>query len=137
MADNSKRVKVKADVYWCQNNKVNDMSGKYQLNLCNLSDAAVDALEAMGISVQTGEDKKAEQGRYITCKSQSPIKVFDADGDLIEEAIGNGSKAKALVGAYEWSYKNKKGISPSLGKIVITGLVEFGAESSLDDEDIL
>jgi hypothetical protein len=137
MADMSKRVKIKADVFWCQHTKVNDMSGKYQLNLCNLSDAAVDALEAMGISVQTGEDKKAEQGRYITCKSQSPIKVFDADGDLIEEAIGNGSKAKALVGAYEWSYKNKKGISPSLGKLVITELVDFSTESALDDEDIL
>jgi hypothetical protein len=137
MADMSKRVKIKADVFWCQHTKVNDMSGKYQLNLCNLSDAAVDALEAMGISVQTGEDKKSEMGRYITCKSQSPIKVFDADGDLIEEAIGNGSKAKALVGSYEWSYKNKKGISPSLGKIVITDLVEFGTESSIDDEDIL
>lgn len=136
MAD-SKRVKIKADVYWCQHTKVNDMSGKYQLNLCNLSDAAVDALESMGISVQVGEEKKSEMGRYITCKSQSEIKVFDTDGDLIKEAIGNGSKAKALVGSYEWSYKNKKGISPSLGKIVITELVEFGSESIIDDEDIL
>jgi hypothetical protein len=137
MAD-SKRVKVKADVYWCQNNKVNDMSGKYQLNLCNLSDAACDALESMGISVQTGEDRKSEMGRYITCKSQSEIKVFDTDGDLIKEAIGNGSKAKAVVGTYEWTYKNKKGISPSVGKVVITDFVEYGSESTLnDDEDIL
>jgi hypothetical protein len=136
MAD-SKRVKIKADVYWCQHTKVNDMSGKYQLNLCNLSDAAVDALESMGISVQVGEEKKSEMGRYITCKSQSEIKVFNTDGDLIKEAIGNGSKAKALVGSYEWSYKNKKGISPSLGKLVITDLVEYGSESALDDDDIL
>jgi hypothetical protein len=92
----------------------------------------------MGISVQVGENKKAVMGRYITCKSQSPIKVFGADGDLIEEAIGNGSKAKALVGTYPWTYKNKPGISPSVGKVVITDLVEFGAESTLnDDEDIL
>jgi hypothetical protein len=84
-----------------------------------------------------GEEKKSEMGRYITCKSQSEIKVFNTDGDLIKEAIGNGSKAKALVGTYEWTYKNKKGISPSLGKIVITDLVEFGAESALDDDDIL
>ena len=102
MADLSKRVKIKADVFWCQHTKVNDMSGKYQLNLCNLSDAAVDALEAMGISVQTGEDKKAEQGRYITCKSQSPIKVFDADGDLIEEAIGNGFSVRGLNSEYSY-----------------------------------
>ena len=138
MADMSKRVKIKADVFWCQHTKVNDMSGKYQLNLCNLSDAACDALESMGISVQVGEEKKAAMGRYITCKSQSEIKVFDTDGDMIKEAIGNGSKAKAVVGTYEWTYKNKKGISPSVGKVVITELVEFGAESVLDDdEDIL
>lgn len=136
MAD-SKRVKIKADVYWCQHTKVNDMSGKYQLNLCNLSDAAVDALESMGISVQVGEEKKSEMGRYITCKSQSEIKVFDTEGDLIKEAIGNGSKAKAIVGTYEWTYKNKKGISPSVGKIIITDLVEFDAESELNDDDIL
>lgn len=136
MAD-SKRVKIKADVYWCQHTKVNDMSGKYQLNLCNLSDAAVDALESMGINVQVGEEKKSEMGRYITCKSQSEIKVFDTEGDLIKEAIGNGSKAKAVVGTYEWTYKNKKGISPSVGKIIITDLVEFDAESELNDDDIL
>jgi hypothetical protein len=138
MADNSKRVKVKADVYWCQNNKVNDMSGKYQLNLCNLSDAACDALESMGITVQVGANKKSEMGRYIVCKSEAPIKVFDTEGDLIEGAIGNGSKAKALVGTFSWTHKNKPGISASLSKIVVTDLVEYGADAALDDdEDIL
>ena len=107
MADMSKRVKIKDDVFWCQHTKVNDMSGKYQLNLCNLSDAACDALEAIGISVQTGEDKKADMGRYITCKSEKPIRVFDTDNDEITEAIGNGSKGKALVSSYSWTYKNK------------------------------
>jgi hypothetical protein len=135
MSTQTKKVKIKADVFWCQHTKVNDMSGKYQLNLCNLSDAAADALESMGISVQVGEDKKADMGRYITCKSQSPIRVHDADGDEITEAIGNGSKAKALIGSYEWTYKNKKGVSPSLGKLVITELVEYGADSALDGDD--
>lgn len=135
MSKEIKKVKIKADVFWCQHTKVNDMSGKYQLNLCNLSDAAADALEAMGISVQVGEDKKSDMGRYITCKSQSPIRVYDTDGDEITEAIGNGSKAKALVSSYEWTYKNKKGVSPSLGKLVITELVEYGADSALDGDD--
>ena len=89
MTEEKKAIKLKADVYWCQHNKVNDMSGKFQLNLCNLSDAAVEALEDMGISVQTGEEKKAEMGRYITCKSEKAIRVFDTDNDEITEAIGN------------------------------------------------
>jgi len=139
MSEEKKAIKIKADVFWCQHNKVNDMSGKFQLNLCNLSDAAVEALEDMGISVQTGEDKKADMGKYITCKSEKAIRVFDTDNDEITEAIGNGSKGKALVSTYSWTYKNKKGISPSLKKLVITDLVEYSAASGIDanDEDVL
>jgi hypothetical protein len=132
------KIKIKADVFWAQLNKINEMSNKYQVNLCNLSDAAVEALEAMGVSVSIGEDKKADMGRYITCKSNNPIRAFDADGDELSELIGNGSKAKAVVGCYEWKYKNKKGVSPSLKKLIITNLVEYASEGgSIDDEEAL
>lgn len=139
MTEEVKAIKIKADVFWCQHDKVNDMSGKFQLNLCNLSDAAVAALEQMGISVQIGEDKKADMGKYITCKSEKPIRVYDTDGDEIdkETQIGNGSKAKALVGSYDWTYKNKKGVSPALRKLIITDLVEYATDGDLDDEDVL
>lgn len=138
MSEEKKRIKIKASIYWCFHNKVNEMSGDYQINLCNLSEAAVEALEEMGITVQTGEEKKADMGRYITCKSKKPIKVFDADGDEITESIGNGSKGKAIVGSYDWTFKNKKGTSASLGKLVITDLVEYAAGGDLsDDEDVL
>jgi hypothetical protein len=134
MSENT-AIKIKADVFWCQHDKVNEMSNKFQINLCNLSDAAVAAFEGMGISVQVGEDKKADMGKYITCKSSNPIKVFDVDGDTVNEQIGNGSKCKALVGSYDWTYKNKKGVSPALRKLVITDLVEYAAGGSLDDND--
>lgn len=138
MSDN-KRVKIKCDVFWAQLNKKNEMSDAYQVNLCNLSDAAVKALEDMGISVLENKEKKAEMGRYITCKSQKPIKAFDEDGQEIDSdvSIGNGSKAKAMITAYEWSYKNKKGVSPSLSKLVITDLVEYATENLSDDDDVL
>lgn len=129
-------VKIKADVMWAQLDKVNEMSGKFQLNLTNLSEAAVVALEEMGITVP---DKEG-QGRYITCKSANPIKAFDNDGvELAGVKIGNGSKAKAIITSYEWKYKNKKGVSPSLKKLVITDLVEYGGGGSvdLDDEEVL
>ena len=140
MTEEVKAIKIKADVFWCQHDKVNDMSGKFQLNLCNLSDAAVAAFEDMGISVQIGEDKKADMGKYITCKSEKPIRVYDTDGDELAAGvqIGNGSKAKALVGSYDWTYKNKKGVSPALRKLVITDLVEYAAAGgNLDDDDVL
>ena len=127
-------VKFKCDLMWAQLDKVNDMSGKFQVNLCNLSDAAAQALEALGISTLNKEG----MGNYITCKSNTPIKAFDTDGDEIKELIGNGSKAKAVVKPYDWTYKNKKGVSPSLVKLVITDLVEYAAAGgSLDDDELL
>jgi hypothetical protein len=138
--DDRKKIKIKCDLFWAQLNKINEMSGAYQVNLCNLSDAAVQGLEEMGISVLEDAEKKADMGRYITCKSKNrPMKAFDVDGDEITEDIGNGSKAKALVGCYAWTYKNKKGVSPSLVKLVVTDLVEYAGAGGMeaDDEDVL
>ena len=134
MSEDKKRVKIKATVYWCFNNKVNEMAGKYTVDLCNLSESAVAALEDMGISVQSSE-KQPEKGMFVTCKSQKPIKVYDTDGDELMEEIGNESKARAIVSAYPWTYKNKKGVSPSLGKLVITDLVEYAGTGGDINED--
>ena len=140
MTNEKKKLKIKCDIYWAQLNKMNEMSGAYQVNLCNLSDAAAEALEEMGLSVNQDSEKKADMGKYITCKSKNkPMKAFDVAGDEITEDIGNGSKAKALVGTYDWTYKNKKGVSASLIKLVVTDLVEYegGGGISADDEDVL
>ena len=130
-------VKLKAEVMWAFTNRVNEMSNKYQLDLCHLSDAACEALQKIGIEVR----EKEGLGKFITCKSVKPITVYDTDNDEINEDIGNGSKAKAVITAYEWKYKNKKGVSPSLKKIVITDLVEYagggGGASLKDDDEVL
>ena len=133
----SDKLKLKCDIYWAQLNRKNEMADAYTVDLCNLSDKAVAALEDMGISVQENAEKKPEQGKYITCKSQKPIKAFDTDGVDVVEDIGNGSKAICMVGSYAWTYKNKKGVSPSLVKLVITDLVEYAgaANISADDEE--
>ena len=134
----AKPVKVKADIMWCFHNKPNEMSGKFQMDLCNLSDNAVKALESLGLEVRKREDKP-EKGFYITCKSTVPMKVFDANGnDLQSVAIGNGSTATAVVGAYAWSWKNKKGTSASLVKLVVDNLVAYDAgEAEEDAEEVL
>ena len=135
----SDKLKIKATVNWAFLNRKNEMADAYTVDLCNLSDKAVAALEDMGISVQENAEKKPEQGKYITCKSQRPIKAFDTDNEEIVEDIGNGSKAICMIGSYAWTYKNKKGVSPSLAKLVITDLVVFagGGNISADDEDVL
>jgi hypothetical protein len=131
-----KPVKLNAEIQWAFFDKVSDMSGKYQVDLINLSEQAVKALEAIGVEVRKREDKP-EKGWFVTVKSNNPIKPVDEKGNTITALVANGSKATALVSAYKWEWKNKKGISPSLMKIIITDLKEYNPNggSSADDSD--
>ena len=135
-----KPVKIQAEVMWAFFDKPNEMSGKFQADLCNLSDGAVKALEEMGLAPRKREDKP-EKGWFLTVKSNYAIQPYDNDGKEIKEIVGNGSKAVALIKPYSWKWKNKEGISASLAKIVITDLVKYnedGASASDDsDDDIL
>ena len=63
--NDTQRVKIKADVMWAYLNRKNEMSDRYQVDLCNLSDGAVSALESMGLTV----NQKDGKGYFITCKS--------------------------------------------------------------------
>jgi len=134
----AKPVTVKATVMWCNHNKLNEMSNKFQLELTNLSENAVKALESLGLEVRKREDKP-EKGFYITCKSVRQMdKIFDKTGaSLIDVAIGNGSTGTAVVGTYEWAFKNKKGLSASLIKMTIDNLVAYDAEDSPVTEEAL
>ena len=129
----SKAVKIKADLMWANLQKRNDMSGKYQVDLCNLSPAAVGALEDMGLAVKSKEDK----GFFITCKSNNPIHAYDDNGnDLSEVLVGNGSEAICAISTYDWEFRGKKGISPSLRRLVVTKLETYDdAEAEMVDED--
>jgi|TARA_R110000772_G_scaffold168508_3_gene280281 hypothetical protein len=115
-------VKIKADIMWAYLTKPNEMSGKYQVDLCNLSDNASKALEDLGIDVKTKEGK----GKFITCKSTRPITAYDDGGSQIDGSLlGNGSKAVALVDSWEWSYQKKKGVSPGLKRLVVTEYIPY------------
>jgi len=129
-------VKIKAEIMWAYLDKVNDMSGKFQVDLCNLSDKAADALQDIGLEVKFKEGK----GKYITCKSTRPIYAFDDGGSQIDAQVGNGSKGVALVGTYSWAYQKKKGVSPALKRLVITDMLEYGGEpvgELISEDDLL
>jgi len=125
-------LKLKADIMWANLTKPNEMSGKYQVDLCHLSSAAVNALKEMGIEAKAKEDK----GFFITCKSTQPIRAYDANGDSLDEKIGNGSKAIALIGSYAWTFKNKEGVSPSLKKLVVENLVRYESGGEVMTADV-
>ena len=131
MTEEIKPVKIKGTAFWASTKKVNQMSGKYQIDVSELSEAAVKALEGMGITAL----HKDAQGFYITCKSNHEIFVVDEDGDRVTDDIGNGSKVVCLIAPYEWKFKNKKGVSPSLKKLVITELVKYESKGTVDVDD--
>jgi hypothetical protein len=57
------------------------------------------------------------------------------DGDVLDQRVGNGSKAIAMIGAYSWTFKNKEGVSPSLKKLVIENLVGIDNGESIEEFD--
>jgi hypothetical protein len=102
--------------------------------LSNLSDKAAAALTELGIKVLNNPEKREAEGNYITCKSNYKIDAFDEKGELVDSSkkIANGSKCTAIVSSYEWEYRGKKGVSPSLKKLTITNLIEY--KGIKDDE---
>ena len=131
-----KSVAVQADIFWACTQTPNPSSDKeqYTINLSNLSDKAAAALTELGIKVLNNPEKREAEGNYITCKSSYKIDAFDEKGELVDgsKKIANGSKCTAIVSSYEWEYRGKKGVSPSLKKLTITNLIEY--KGIKDDE---
>lgn len=125
------------DLFWAFLNETNQLSGKYQVDVCNLSDAQIERLEEEGIIVKNKDD---DRGHFITCKSTKfPITAYDRDGNEIHAKVANNSKADVLVKPYSWkSPTGKKGISAGIAKLIVTDLIEYKAAQSeeLIDDDV-
>jgi hypothetical protein len=134
-----KKLKVQAEVMWAFLDKPNELSGKYQVDLCNLSKDAAKALTEMGVSVRKREDQP-EKGFFVTAKSSNyPIKTVDMDGNVINGIkVANGSKAVALLAPYEYTYQKKKGVAVGIDKLIITDLKIYESDVEVDEtEDVL
>lgn len=134
-----KPVKVQADLFWAFLDTPNQMSGKYQVDLCNLSKEAIKTLEGMGVNVRK-KAEKPEQGFFITAKSSNyPIVATDPEGNPIKAKVANGSKGVALLKPYEYTYRNQKGVGVGINGLVVTDLIEYnsGGASFEDTADVL
>lgn len=132
MASNIESVTLAGDLMWVYNTKINDMSKAYQVDICNLSDAAVNKLKELGGKVQNRADKP-EKGQYITAKSNRIIETVDSLNNPITGIVGNGSKGNVKVLAFPYDNKFGKGIKWVATKITVTDLAEGGAGN---DDDI-
>ena len=129
---------VRGKAEWASVFEPNELSGKYQVDICNHDKKTVNELESVGIDVKTGEGDKAEKGRYIIAKSAKyPPKIVDNRGDVLDATvlIGNGSQIKASIRPYEWNFKGKSGVGAGLNSLMVTSLVEYGGLDHLDPED--
>ena len=125
-------INVKAEIYWANLDTKNEMSEKYQVDLCNLSELAVRQLEKAGVEVKSAKDSDDPRGRYITAKSTNEIHAYDTDRQRIYAKIGNGSKATVVLSTYDWDFKGKSGTSASIRYLTITDLIEFEPGDSID-----
>lgn len=142
MSNEAPNVMVNCSLFWPNLTHKNELAGKYTVDVGNLSDAAITALEDMGLNIHNKGD---ERGNYITCKSKNKYRAFKPDGSELlikgrtprDESddpesgvvVGNGSTARCLIGYYDWEYLKKKGRSPSLKRLVVENVVEYAPEA--------
>ena len=127
---------VKADLYWARLNKVDPMSGKYGVLLCNLSDAAKEKLWGWGIKkkqVKKDEDKP-EYGTHMRCSSQFEIPAVFEDGEPVTELIGNGSSAIVRLKRRNWTFENVAGVKADIVKLTITDFVPIAPKETKEEE---
>ena len=115
----------------------NKLSGKYQVDLVNLSDEQVSDIVKTGVTVRS-DANKPEKGFFVTCKSTNyEITPYDKNGEVIPAStkIGNGTRASLMVKPYSWkSPTGNSGVSLGISKLVITELEEYLApDMELED----
>lgn len=134
----AKQVVVKGVLEWANLDKPNEMSGKYQVDVCQLDKDAVKALRGVGIEVQDGKAKgKEKKGFYVTPKATRPVTIVDAKKNSMDvaDSVGNGTTANVAVRAFDYSYKGKTGVGAGLQAIQVIELVEYSQSSMFDEED--
>ncbi len=136
---NNESVTIRGTVAFPNLEREDSMAGKYTVQLANLSDAAVEKLEELGVKVSFKDGDKYERGNFIPIKSKFPIIPKDVDGNSFEgmtERVGYGSVVRAAVKPIEWKMGGRSGVSPRIQFMVIDKLVEPEVSTggaSLDD----
>lgn len=128
MSEENKQTVVRGTVMYQALNKPNDLSGKYQIDLCQLDKKAVKTLEGLGLEVHDGDKKgKEKHGRYITPKANRQVTMVDADKNSwdVEQLLGNGTLVNACVRAYEYNHMGKSGVAVGLQAVQVLEHVSY------------
>ena len=112
---------INGTTFWAKLTRPNQ-DGKYSVDICNLSDKAVEFLKQYGANVRTKGD---ERGNFISCSSKYPITPYTVEGDEIESLIGNGSQAQAVIEIRTGTNQYGPQCFTSIKKLRITDLIEY------------
>lgn len=125
------------ELFWPQLYERNKLSGKYQVDLANLTDDQISKIEETGVNVRNKDD---ERGNFVTCKSSNyEITPYDKNGEVIPATIkvGNNSRANLMVKPYSWkSPTGQSGISLGIVKLVVTDLVKYEAPDVVAEDTL-
>lgn len=127
-------------LYWANLRQRNEMSDKYQVDLCNLNEKQKEALEDAGISIRNKGD---DRGDFVTAKSKN-FEIVPVDLEGLEVSsnvlVGNGTKASVITETYEWNHAPTKRSGVSLGikigGLMITDMNEYKPASEASFEDL-
>ena len=130
---------IKGTAQWACVHEPNDLSGKFQVDICQLDKATVKKLEDVGIEVRQGEGDKEHKGSFIVAKTKRRPKVMDAAKNIWPSnlLIGNGSTVKCSVTPFDWTFKKKSGISASLNSLMVIDFkaADMNGTGDLEAED--
>ena len=126
-------VVVKGKAYWTKLNVKDEMSGKYQMDIGNLSDEAVKALESHGVQPKNKED---EREWFVTARTKYTVPVINSDKEEMNGTlIGNGSEVKVKIGFNkDHPMVSQYGTSMYLNKVMVTNLVTYERDTDFDEE---
>ena len=124
---------VQGKAYWAKLNTPDQMSEKYQMDICNLSDIAITSLKKHGVIPKNRDD---ERGEFITARSKFDVPVVNSDKeDMNGTLIGNGSDVKVKIGFNkDHPMVSQYGTSMYLNKVMVTNLVAYERDTDFDTE---
>lgn len=118
-------------LFWSKHSKLDELSGKYQVELAKLNDKQVARLKELGIPLKNKGD---DRGDFIKVASKFPITMFDSDGnDLSETAIGNGSTASVYCYADPYKVGTNSGVAMRINRVYVQDLIGY-SDGAVDEE---
>ena len=118
-------------VNWANVFTVNEMSGKYSIDVIELTPKQVKDFEKEGVNVR----EKEGQGKFVTIKSTGKVPVYDSRRKPWPEdkLIGNGSVCRVAWSTYDWNKNGKSGRSAGLQAVVVMEHVPY---ESVDKDEL-